>query len=343
MKKLWILLTLLLGGIILISGCRKAPEIHYAMLGDSPQLTENSYTYGMYEGLKTFERSNPDTAVSYLESQSPEDYLANAEKLADDGNTLIWGMGGTTEDALLTSAGYNPDIRYIILDASDTQTVLPQNVNTIVFASEQAAFLAGYAAGTATQSNHVGFIGGMKIPAVERFEYGYRYGVEIAAKELEKNIQCDVLYTDSFSEAALGQKKATQLYQSGCDVLFPVAGTTGTGVIEAAITADKWVIGVDIDQYENAPRVILTSVVKRTTNVVKYFTQRFHDGNLEGGTVIVRGLKEDAVGIPKENPNIDAHFPQLTERLDALSLEIKNGQRPIPATQGQYQSLSDAS
>ncbi|MGL4283906.1 BMP family lipoprotein [Eubacterium aggregans] len=141
----------------------------------------------------------------------------------------------------------------------------------------------------------------------------------------------------------MAKKKAPQLCQSVCDVLFPVAGTTGTGVIEAAITADKWVIGADIDQYENAPRVILTSVVKRTTNVVKYFTQHFHDGNLEGGTVIVRGLKEDSVGIPKENPNIDAHFPQLTERLDALSLEIKNGQRPIPATQGQYQSLSDAS
>ena len=150
------------------------------------------------------------------------------------------------------------------------------NVASIMFKEQEGAFLAGVAAALMTKSDKIGFVGGMEIPVIERFQAGFVAGVAA----VNPDIKVDVKYTGAFDKAELGKAEANRMYSSGVDIIFHAAGGTGNGVFSEAKerkTADKdanvWVIGVDSDQYDEGQvgddNITLTSMLKRVDVAVK--------------------------------------------------------------------------
>ncbi|MFA9375818.1 MAG: BMP family ABC transporter substrate-binding protein [Lachnotalea sp.] len=276
-------------------------DFFVAMITDTGGIKDQSFNQSAWEGL---EKLSEDTGVEvkYIESKQASDFVTNLNNLGDNGANLLWGIGYACADAILEAAGTNPDISYAIVDNSYEET--PENVTGVMFRAQEPSFMVGYIAGRTTTTDQVGFIGGIQSGLLDQFQYGYEAGVQYAAKELGKEITVSVQYAESFSDAAKGKAIAAKMYTDGCDVIYHAAGGTGTGVIEAAQEADKWVIGVDRDQAYLAPDNVLTSALKLVGKAVSDVSQEAIDGKEIGGKTYTFGLKEECVGIPEENPNL---------------------------------------
>ena len=273
-----------------------------SMVSDTAGVNDKSFNQSAWEGLQLV-KENTGATVSYLESTQESDYATNLDKLVDDDNKLVWGVGFAMAGAVQSAAEMNEDVNLAIVDnAHDT---VADTVTCVTFNAQDSSFLVGYAAGLTTQTNSVGFVGGVSSAIIDQFEYGYRAGVQYAAKELGKEIKVDVQYADSFGDSAKGKAIATAMYSNGSDIIFHAAAGVGIGVIEAAVEADKWVIGVDSDQSYLAPKNVLTSSLKRVDVAVQKLSERFVKGENIGGQTFTFGLADGGVGIPESNPNMD--------------------------------------
>lgn len=304
-----------------------------AMVTDEGGVHDQSFNQSAWEGLQQAEK-DLGVKVDYVESQQDADFAPNFETLLDAGNDLIWGIGFKLSDAVRDAAEANPDQKYAIIDFSYGDET-PDNVVGVVFKAEQPSFLVGYIAGKMTETNTVGFIGGIAGDVIWGFDYGFQAGVQYAAKELGKEIKILNQYAESFSDVAKGKAIATQMYQQGADIVFHAAGDVGTGVIEAAKEQDKWAIGVDRDQNYLAPDNVLTSAMKRVDvgiyNIVKDLTE----GKFPGGETIVYGLADGgAVDIA---PTSDKHVPQdILDEVEELKQMIIDGEIDVPFNEETY-------
>lgn len=295
------------------------------MVTDTGGVNDQSFNQSAWEGLQVL-KDKYGVNVSYLESVQEADYASNLDKMLDQENDLVWGIGFSMADAVNAAASMNMDQLYAIVDHSYGEQT-PDNVICVMFRGQEASFLAGYAAGKTTETGKVGFVGGISSSIIDQFEYGYRAGVAYAAKELGTDIQVTVQYAESFTDAAKGKAIATKMYSDGCDIVFHAAGNVGTGVIEAAKDAGKFAIGVDRDQYNLAPDNILTSALKRVDEAVLLVSEEAMNGTVKGGQVLEYGLTENAVGIPTENPNMD---PAVYEATMEVQQQIIDGVIEVP-------------
>jgi basic membrane protein A len=308
-------------------------DFSVAMITDTGGINDQSFNQSAWEGLQELSAEN-GTEVNYIESKQASDFVTNLENLGDDGAQLVWGIGYACADAILEAAEKNPDVSYAIIDNAYEDT--PDNVTGIMFKAQEPSFLVGYIAGKTTETNKVGFVGGMSSGLIDQFQYGYEAGVQYAAKELGKEITVDVQYAESFSDPAKGKAIANKMYSGGIDVIYHAAGGTGTGVIEAAKEADKWVIGVDRDQSDLAPENVLTSALKLVNKAVKEVSLEFEDGNEIGGETLTFGLAEDAVGIPEHHENFS---DDLYNETLAIADQIKSGDITPPSTKDEYEAF----
>lgn len=307
-------------------------DLKVAMVTDEGGIHDQSFNESAWDGLQKA-AEDFGIEVDYAESQQTADYAPNFETLLDADNDLIWGIGFMLADALEEAALANPDVNYAIVDFAYDET--PDNVAAVVFKAEEPSFLVGYIAGLMTETNTVGFVGGIKSDVIEGFEYGFKAGVQYAAKELGKDIKILDQYADSFSDVATGKAIAAQMYQQGADILFHASGDTGNGVIEAAKEQDKWVIGVDKDQNFLAPDHVLTSAMKRVDVGVYHVVEQFVNGNFPGGETIVYGLKEGAVGLaPTSDKNVPA---DILEKTAEVEQKIIDGEIEIPVNEDQFE------
>lgn len=278
-------------------------DFKVSMVTDTGGVNDKSFNQSSWEGLQQL-NAKTGTKISYIESTQETDYTSNIDKQVDEGNKLIWGIGFAMADALKEAAEMNDDVNFAIVDNAYEE--VPENVTCVTFNAQDSSFLVGYVAGLTTKTDSVGFVGGVSSDIIDQFEYGYRAGVGYAAKELNKEIKVDVQYADSFTDSAKGKAIATSMYSNGCDIVFHAAGGVGIGVIEAAVDADKFVIGVDTDQSELAPKNVLTSALKRVDVAVANISEKFVNGEDIGGQTFTYGLTDGGVGIPENNPNMDA-------------------------------------
>ena len=194
-------------------GCGSTAEeegdFSVAMITDTAGINDQSFNQSAWEGLQEFSETT-GVEVNYLESKQSSDYVTNLERLGDSDADFIWSVGFDTADALLEAAANNPDLRYAIVDNSYEDT--PDNVTGVIFKAEEPSFLVGYIAGKSTTTDHVGFVGGIENAVIRQFMYGYEAGVLYAAKEMGKEIQIDVQYAESFSDAAKGKAIASKMF-----------------------------------------------------------------------------------------------------------------------------------
>ncbi|MCC5910288.1 MAG: BMP family ABC transporter substrate-binding protein [Clostridiaceae bacterium] len=303
--------------------------VRMAMVTDVGGVNDESFNESAWEGHQAA-RDQLGFEVNYVESQQDADYESNLEILLDAGNDLIWGIGFMMGDAILDAADFNPDQKYAIIDYSYGDDT-PENLVGVEFRANEASFLVGYIAGKMTETNKVGFVGGMDFPVIHGFHYGFMAGVEYANPDAEVLVQ----YADSFVDAAIGKSIAIQMYQQGADIVFHAAGGTGDGVIEAAVEQDRYAIGVDMDQNHMAPDHVITSAMKRVDNAIFNIAEELKAGNFPGGQTVVYGLEDGGVGIA---PTSDKHVPaELLEEVKEIEKQIIAGEIFVPNNKEEYE------
>ncbi|MFS1512646.1 BMP family lipoprotein [Chengkuizengella sp. SCS-71B] len=294
-------------------------EVKVGMVTDVGGVNDNSFNESAWEGLERLEEAGAQ--VNYIESQGEGDFEPNLNDFVNDGWDLTWGIGFLMGDAVKTIAEQNPESNFGIIDA----VVDAPNVVSTVFKEHEGSFLVGVVAAMTTETNKIGFVGGMDIPVIKKFETGFVEGVKAVNPDLEVVIE----YTGSFTDAGLGKASAATMYDNGVDVIFHAAGGVGDGVFgEASERSGVWVIGVDKDQSITfGNEVTLTSMMKYVDEAVYQVSRDFAEGNFEGG-IRELGLAENGVGLPAENPNLSE---EIMKAVNDYKEKIINGEIVVPS------------
>lgn len=316
--------------LMIISSFSMAGDLplRVGMVTDVGGVNDQSFNQSAWEGLQKAKKELGIKA-SYQESKQDADYPGNLETLYDAQNDLIWGIGFKMADVILKAAKQNPKQKYAIIDYSyGSQT--PANVVGVMFKAEEGAFLAGYIAAKMSKTNTIGFIGGMAVPIIHAFQYGYKAG----AKYANKNTTILEQYSESFTDAAKGKAIANQMISKKADVVFHAAGAVGDGVIEATKEKNKMAVGVDRDQNYLAPKNVITSSMKRVDNAIFQVVSDLKKGVFKGGTTQNFGLKDGAVDIA---PTTAKMIPAgLLSEVMELKKKIATGKIKIPADEKSY-------
>ncbi|MCM3637820.1 BMP family protein [Sporosarcina luteola] len=309
-------------------------EFSLAMVTDVGGIDDKSFNQSAWKGIKDFGEANGlsegDGGYAYLQSKGEADYTSNLNALTRRDFDLVFGVGFMMEEAINTIAGQQADTNFGIIDGVVDQP----NVASILFKEQEGAFLAGVAAALMTKSDKIGFVGGMEIPVIERFEAGFVAGVAA----VKPDIKVDVKYTGAFDKAELGKAEAGRMYSSGVDIIFHAAGGTGNGVFTEAKerkAADKdayvWVIGVDSDQYDEGQvgddNITLTSMLKRVDVAVQDIAKLAQEGKFPGGETKVYGLEDDGVTLADSRGAI----PQdVMDKVEDFKKKIASGEIEVP-------------
>jgi basic membrane lipoprotein Med (substrate-binding protein (PBP1-ABC) superfamily) len=263
---------------------------------------------------------------AYTETQQPADYEKNIEQFATNGYEMIITVGFMLGDATKKMAQKYPHVRFAIVDFAYTPPV--ENIVGLVFAEDQAGFLAGALAGLMTKSQTVGMVAGIEIPPVIKFRKGYEAGVKYVCST------CRVLgvYIDSFTDPARGKTAALSQIDEGADVVFGGGGITGSGAILGAAQAGVWVIGVDQDEFDTTfkqggvrgANKILSSAMKRVDIAVYEAIKQGVKGTFQGGTAVFHA-ENDGVGLAPFHATETVIPQEVKSRLQDLLTGLKAG------------------
>ncbi len=306
------------------SGATKTIKV--GVVFDSGGRGDKSFNDSAWAGVQRAEKDLglPDSNVKTVDSKSEKDYQGNIEGLAENGCDLIFAIGISQGNALNIVAPKYPNIKFAIIDAEVNQP----NVRSIVFSEEQGSFLAGYLAGLVTKAGKVGFVGGKKIPLIEKFEAGYESGAKTANPNVEL---LPAKYTESWDDTSLGKAAAENLYSNGADIVYHAAGRCGLGVIEAAKESGKYAIGVDSDQDGQAPGNVLTSMVKHVDEAVYQTIKDVQSGAFKPGTKRY-DLAANGVGLTEFQYTKDKIGQANIDKIKAIAVKIKSGALKVPTT-----------
>ncbi len=332
MKKVLISLLLVVS-LLFVFGCKEEkiaeePVIKVAMVTDVGGVNDQSFNQSAWEGLKKA-KEDLGIEVSYVESKQDADYSSNLETMLDAKNDIIWGIGFKMADVIMEAATKNPDQKYGIIDFSYGDKA-PSNIICVMFKEQEASFLTGYIAAKMSKTKIIGFVGGMDVPVIHRFKYGFLAG----AKYADPTITILDQYAASFSDAAKGKAIANQMYKNNADVVMHAAGGVGDGVIEAAKEKGKMAIGVDRDQNDLAPENVITSSMKEVGKAIYNVSEAYTKGEWAGGQTVLYGIKEQGVDIA---PTTDKHVPaEILQEVESIKKEIVDGKIVAPASEEAY-------
>ena len=250
------------------------------------------------------------------------------QQLVDAGYNPVIAVGFAYSSAVGKIAKENPEVNFAIVD----DAVEGDNIANLLFAEEQGSFLVGAAAALKTESDNIGFVGGVETPLIKKFEVGYEAGAKAVNPDIE--IQSRYLTQppdfSGFGDPAKGKTAAEGMFDKGADIVYHAAGGSGAGVFEAAKDADAKAIGVDSDQALTADPsvrdVILTSMLKNIDVAVFSYLQGVADGKVPTGPTVY-DLKVDGVGYSKTGGQVD----DIASKLDEYKKQIVDGSITVPS------------
>ena len=297
---------------------------------------DKSFNDGAYIGAERAAREL-GARVRFVEPGEGSDREAGLRLLAAQGMDLVVGVGFIFTDDLNGLAKEYPNVHFAGVDFSlqtdDAGKVVPPpaNLAALKFREEHGAFLVGAIAALVSKTDRVGFVGGMDIPLIHKFEAGYRAGVMHVCPNCRVTAQYAGVTPEAFRNPGRGKELALSQYNSGVDVIFHASGSTGLGVFEAARATGKLAIGVDADQYPEAPGFVLTSMVKGVDNAVFDAIQRAKNGTFKGG-VYEFGLREGGVRYVYDENNRKLIPDSVRTRVEQLKDEVIAGRIQVPST-----------
>lgn len=298
-----------------------AKALKVGVVFDRGGLGDKSFNDSAWRGLQ---RAKTELGIedAKVESKEEKDYETNLSAMADQGMDLVIAVGINQASALKSVAPNYPDTKFAIVDGS---VDLP-NVRSLNFKEEEGSYLVGYAAGLATKTGKVGFVGGMELPLIEKFYYGFKAGVMAA------NPNAEVLapkYTGSWDNVDTAKRMAEVLYDGGADVVYHAAGRAGLGVIRAAKERNLFAVGVDSDQDDEAPGNVLTSMIKRVDEAVFATIQDLKNGNFSAGTKVY-DFKSNGVGMSDMRHTKDKIGAENMAKIDEAKKAMATMTDPIP-------------
>ncbi|WP_310432342.1 BMP family ABC transporter substrate-binding protein [Streptomyces sp. 3330] len=297
----------------------------YDVGGKGDQSFNDAATAGLDKADKEF--GYKSTAVEPQDGESDADKVQRLESLAKQGYNPVIGVGFAYAPAVKEVAAKYPKTTFGIVD---DEQIKADNVADLVFHEEQASYLAGVAAAKATKTNTVGFVGGVDVPLIHKFEAGFKQGVQDTKKGVTVKSQylTETAAEGGFSSPDKGESAAEGQIDAGADVVYAAAGLSGQGVIKAANANKVWAIGVDSDQYkQDALKTykdsILTSAMKNVEGAVYTLAKSVHDG--KPATGVVRGsLENGGVSVSDSNPAF-ASNTAIQDAIKKAEEGIKNG------------------
>ena len=341
-------LFFLLGGLTLVhlalllvhpAGAERLPEgeaLEVGIVFDMGGRGDKSFNDGAYIGAMRAAREL-GARVRFVEPGEGSDREAGLRLLAAEGMDLVVGVGFIFTDDLTQLAREYPNVAFagvdyaLTVDAAGNVIAPPANLAALKFREEQGSFLVGAMAALVGGSKKVGFVGGMDSPLIHKFEIGYRAGVKHVCPDCTVIAQYAGVTPEAFGNPGRGKELALSQYQQGVNIIYHASGSTGLGVFEAARTLGKFGIGVDADQYAEAPGRVLTSMVKRVDESVFNAIQRVKEGSFTGG-VYQFGLAENGVGYVYDDNNRALIPDAVRARLEELRAEIIAGRIKVPST-----------
>ena len=298
-----------------------------ALVTDLGTIDDKSFNQGAWEGLKKYAEENGVSYKYYQPQEGTTDsYLETIGLAVEGGAKLVVCPGFLFEEPIFLAQDEYKDIHFILLDGvphsgdySEQRT--EANVMPILFQEDEPGFLAGYAA-VKDGNTKLGFLGGMAVPAVIRFGYGFAEGADYAAKELGiDGIEIMYNYTGAFAATPEAQSMAASWYQNGTEVIFGCGGAVGNSVMAAAEEKGKKFIGVDVDQSFES-ETVMTSAMKQLSVSVYDGVKAFYDGKFPGGETSIFSAKNNGIGLPMET----SRFTTFTqEDYDKIYAELKEG------------------
>ena len=285
-----------------------------AIIYDLGGKFDKSFNEAAYNGM---ERWKKETGKSYLEFEvSNESQREQAiRRMAEKGASPIIAMSFSQASAIEKVAKDFPKLNFAIID----DVVKQPNVQSVVFKEQEGSFLVGMMAALASKSGKVGFVGGMDIPLIRKFECGYEQGAKFANSKAEVFQNMTGTTGAAWNDPARGGELAKAQFGKGADVVFAAAGGTGMGVYQAAKDGGKLAIGVDSNQNYVQPGTMLTSMVKRVDVAVYNISKSFKPG------ISVLGLKEEGVGYAMDKHNEKLVPADMKKKVDAARADIISG------------------
>jgi basic membrane protein A and related proteins len=298
----------------------------YDVGGRGDQSFNDAAAKGMDQAVEEFGMESQESEAADGEPES-----AREERLrtfADAGYDPIIAVGFAYSGAVAKVAAEYPEVHFAIID---DEFAAADNIANLVFAEEQGSFLVGAAAALKSETDHVGFIGGVEVPLIQKFEAGFIAG----ATEVNPDIKVEKTYLtqapdfSGFNDPAKGKTAAQGMFDAGADVVYHAAGGSGGGLFEAAAESDNWAIGVDSDQYELADDsvkdVIMTSMLKNVDVAVFEYLTEVNDGTFPSG-VVRYDLESDGVGYSTSGGFVD----DIAGQLDEYKQKIIDGEITVP-------------
>ena len=322
------------------------PSMKVAFVTDVGNIDDHSFNQYTYEGITTFAEENSVDCTYYKPAEDTDQARIDAinQAIADGYNTVVMA-GYLFGPATASCAAEHPEVNFLALDVSagdlGTDTI-PSNVSLIVYKEEQAGYLAGYAAVKAGYTE-LGFLGGMSVPAVVRYGYGFVQGADAAAVEDNVDVNIKYWYSGSFGPTDEIAAKMDSWYTEGTEVVFACGGGIYLSCQSAAEANEGLMIGVDVDQ-SNVSDTIITSAMKALSNSVRMALTAVGTNGLVwpeayAGTCQSLGAKEDCVGLPMESSKLgdfdEAAYETLFQQIVDGTITIDDTSDPEkhPTTQ----------
>ncbi len=303
-----------------------------ALVTDLGTIDDKSFNQGAWEGMEKYAKEN-NISYKYYQPQegTTDSYIETIGLAIEGGAKLVVCPGFLFEEPVYIVQDQYPDVHFILLDGephdADYNYKTNDNVMPILFQEDQAGYLAGYAC-VKDGNTKLGFMGGMAVPAVIRFGYGFVQGADAAAEEMGVDVEIMYNYTGAFAATPEAQAMAASWYQNGTEVVFGCGGAVGNSVMAAAEEAGAKVVGVDVDQSSESDTVI-TSAMKQLSVSVYDGVKAFYDGSFPGGSTSVFTAANDGVGLPMDTSKFEAFsqadYDALYAKLADGSITIENG------------------
>lgn len=305
------------------------------LLVDNLGLQDNSINQSTYQGLLEF---SENTGIQLLveEPSAEENYMKKAKDLVNDGASLIFGPGYALIDTMVEAAIANPQVIFVSLDGVFNKNSMPHNLIGVSFRSQEIAFVAGYLAANATNTDQVSYLGSKKGFLTDLERYGFEAGVYEAAKDLSKNIRVDSQYIDSYIDQIKARELVSKVIEDSADVIYADAGAASLAVMESAMKEGKKTIGKDEDFSLIYKESVLTSIKKEYGVVAKDLSEKVMAKSLESPENLSYGLAEKAFSYIYKGEEDENISYDLNSRLQGIIQAISSGQLEPPYNQETY-------